>query len=292
SKFNGRIVAKVLSPEKIVMSKDYITNTQADGKTIYVPSPDYRLGEFKGIVKDGEYEMEITVPDAAIVTPGDTLRLMLSAYDPERKLAASGKIDLILAEGSTSGNKDTQDPALMMSYEEAGCLQINVSDNVGLSGDCIEVFIDENPTAYKLVDSDDCFRNLEFNVATDRLTDGPHTLRVRAKDQAANLTEETLDFIKKQDEPTLALMVDHKAVKDSIQFDLDSESDGNWILVITDANGAEIFRDAFNGTSLNWSCTNSSGVKVMPGLYNAMVRSADKVSDYKFSAKVSFAVIE
>lgn len=291
--FNGKIVAKVLAPDREVCSQDYLSNAKADGKELWFIENGARLAEFNGVVKNGEYDMDILIPEDISINKGDKVQVLLAAYDPSRKLGASGYVEVEVGESSGSSYLDKSAPGVSLSYNPSESrILISLSDNIGLSPAGIKVEIDGSIMETSLVSASEDLRNIELAVNADRLAEGHHSLYAVVADQAGNSTEDVLDFDIEAPAPTHSLCVDHKAVKDEILFSLENAKEGRWRLVIADSNGSEVFRKAFDGNEFLWNCVASSGRKVVPGLYNAMVIAEDETVNDKFSAKVPFAVIE
>lgn len=291
--FNGKIVAKVLASDKNVCSNDYLSNSKADGKELWYVEKGARLAEFNGLVKNGQYDIDILIPEDIAINRGEKVQILLAAYDPSRKLGASGCVEVEIGESSASGNLDQTAPTISLSYNPSESkVVISLSDNMGLNPGGIGVEIDGCRMETSLTSASEDWRSIELAVNADRLSEGSHSLLAVVADQAGNKSEEALDFDIVAPAPTLSLSVDRKAVKDEILFSLENAKEGLWRIVITDSNGSEILKKSFSGDEFLWDCVASSGARVVPGLYNAVIVSEDNAVRDKFSAKVPFAVIE
>ena len=293
--FNGKIVARLMPAETSVLSEDYITDTKTSGKELYFSPSDYHYAEYEGVVKDGEFDFNITIPRDIEISTGDTLRLLISAYDHTRDLSAAGALTYNISEAVINRIIDKESPQIALEYNAADRLiNISVTDNSKMPADCLWAFIDGIKVNPQLTESSmnaSGVRN-DYVLYTDQLISGSHALQLSATDLTGNETSTAFRFVKNDLTPTLTLTSDRKAVTDDIWFTVENSTAPEWVLTITDAYGKKVYERTFAGSTFRWNCKDRFGVKAAPGLYNAVVKSKEPDTDNLFSSKLTFAIIE
>ncbi|MDE5790015.1 MAG: hypothetical protein K2H96_02135 [Muribaculaceae bacterium] len=291
--YNGKIVAKLSSKVKRVLSNDYITNTKENGKELYVPMSEGSYAIYNAKVKDGEFDFDITIPNSAEICQGDSLRLTLTAYDYKRDLAASGIVPIIITASTENKTFDHEPPKVTIGYDSTlERIEISVSDDKNLGADCLVAEIDGKPVNSSLLTLSSEGDNREYIIYTDNLSGGKHEMVIVAKDVASNMTEKSFEFEKSHPQPNIVLSADRKAVIDEIHFSLDREPNQPLTLVITDSNGATVYTTSLDKADFYWDCRDLLGKLVTPGLYKAFVKSDLSSADSQYSSKISFAIIE
>lgn len=291
-KYTGKIVIKLRQKESKRLSNDYITNTKKTGKELYVKFPGEKLAEYRGEVKNGEFDIEVTIPKSMMICEGDSLSFSISAYDNTRDLSASGLMEVTVGKGENVDNNISLDlcPPVIISNHDvaANTILITVTDDGNLPANALIAEIDNRPATPILTDSKEEGRR-EYMIFTDLLSEGEHTLSMTARDIASNMSESSFSFTKESNLATIGLSSDRKTAIDEIDFVIDESADISHFIYITDSNDMVIFKDKMEGNHYKWNCNNAFGGHVSPGLYRAFVRSSDSSS---FSSKLTFAIIE
>lgn len=292
-RYNGKIVAKIMAPEKTILSNDYLTNTRQNGKQLNVTYNDVRLAEFHSTVKEGEFDFDIIVPEEAALYPGEKIQVFLSAYDHVRDLASSGYLSFILEENpeENPGSFDNMAPHISAEYQpDSKLIDITIKDNGKINLSSFIALLDGtkcNPI--KRSDSFDDNLNT-FVLFTDNLAKGEHSLKLNVSDVAGNNAIETINFICSDKLSSFELTSDKKFVKDDIEFMVNIPVTKG-VLLITDYYDNPVTEIDMNGESQIWDCRDKKGVKVAPGLYKAVVKSPESETD-NFSSRLYFAVTE
>lgn len=292
--YNGKVIAKLTAPVKDIESKDYITDTSATGKTLTLPSPHIRLAEFTGEVKEGNFELTITIPEEADIYEGEDLQLYISAYDPDKVLAAAGyaylQVDADLAEGSI----DEESPVVETSFDPAlSMIKISVTDNAGVRAQGITASIDDNAVStFALGSGLEAGPSAEAVAYTDEMTPGKYTLKVTATDLAGNKTETESEITIPEYDAPLILSSDCKAATDKILFSVTGASTKSLILIVTDSEGTVQYKKALDGDSFLWNLSDEKETQLAPGLYRAKVESDPAEKSVLFSKWLYFAILE
>lgn len=298
-RYNGKIVAKIHAPEETRLSADYVSNTSATGKKLYIPYNDTRIAEYCSTVKNGEYSFDITLPDELSAYEGEDIQIFLSSYDHERDLAASGYITLRITDSSDDPTlADVDAPSVNTDYDDSNrMMSISVYDQGGLDSGCLTAILDGHPADLILPAKEKMGTEIRFCLFTDRLAHGEHSLKLSAEDMAGNKTERMVSFNVERLTPSLILSCDHQAVTGEIEFKIDPPVDYKTNLFIYDDLGYIVFSSPFEGDSLYWDTVlsyNTNGTKerkATKGLYRAVAKSADG-KENKFSNIIYFAIIE
>ncbi|MDE6682890.1 MAG: hypothetical protein K2J87_05640, partial [Muribaculaceae bacterium] len=288
AEYTGKVVVKLLSSAKEFLSNDYITNTKATGKQLYIPISDGPFAEYGAEVKGGEFDFQITIPKSAEICEGDTLRLCITSYDPRKDLAASGCTQLKILSRSEDASLDREAPSINIMYDAvADRVAISISDNSSLPADCLVAEIDGESVMPVLLNKSSDGDSHEYAIYTDRLPNGTHQVILSASDLANNTVQRDFQFDKEPPAPTLSLSSDRKAVVEEIAFNIDHLPSTPVILVISDSDGLPVLKKSLEGSHFNWNLKDEAGNKVSPGLYKALVRSADGHALLEYSSHFS-----
>ncbi|MDE5869763.1 MAG: hypothetical protein K2H18_05980, partial [Muribaculaceae bacterium] len=291
-RYNGKIVAKLMAPERTAKSADYLTKTSQNGKELYVTYNDVRLAEYYGTVKEGEFDFEITLPESVSLYPDEEMQIFLSAYDPDRDLAASGYLSFKSEGGNVNPvSADITPPTIDVEYKsDLKLIEIRVSDNADISPSSLSALLDKALCKPLRKISYENGNEITYHIFTDRLSSGGHTLLLNVTDIAGNKAQKEFAFTCKDSTHSFELSSDRTAVTDEIEFTVDTSlNDG--VLIIADYNGYTIAEIPFYSDSFVWDCKDKTGRRVDAGLYRAMVKEKDNKSNL-FSQWINFAVLD
>ena len=293
TRYNGKIVAKLMAPKRVEKSKDLVSGASNNTKELYVTYLDDRLSEFSAEVKNGAFDFSITLPEDADIYAGESLQLMLSAYDPSRQLASAGYLLIPIGEGISGVGTDNSTPTLnAIISDKTPVITIKVGDNNSLGAACLRAEIDGKPVRAFLRDADADSKNLEFAIFTDNIEKGIHTLSLCASDAVGNKAEEEIEFEKADFSAPLSLIPEYKAAADELSFSIEGEDAESLLIIIENENHDLVVQSPVKGNSYLWNCSDSSSKRVKPGLYRAKVISSNDISTPLFSEWVNFAILE
>lgn len=293
TRYNGKIVAKLMAPKRVEKSKDLVSGASNNTKELYVTYLDDRLSEFSAEVKNGAFDFSITLPEDADIYAGESLQLMLSAYDPSRQLASAGYLLIPIGEGISGVGTDNSTPTLnAIISDKTPVITIKVGDNNSLGAACLRAEIDGKPVRAFLRDADADSKHLEFAIFTDNIEKGIHTLSLCASDAVGNKAEEEIEFEKADFSAPLSLIPEYKAAADELSFSIEGEDAESLLIIIENENHDLVIQSLVKGNSYLWNCSDSSSKRVKPGLYRAKVISSNDISTPLFSEWVNFAILE
>ncbi|MDE6297936.1 MAG: hypothetical protein K2L89_08820 [Muribaculaceae bacterium] len=291
-RYNGKIVVKLMAPERTLRSADYLTNNNLTGKELYVTYNDVRLAEYYGTVKEGVFDFDITLPESLSTYNDGEMQLFLSAYDSDRDLAASGYLSF-KSEGE-NGNPSVADitaPSIEVEYKpDMRMLVISSRDEGGIARSSLGAMIDEAQCEPIMTYSTDDSNEVEYSIFTDRLAAGSHTLQLNISDIAGNYAQKEFSFVSVDKLHSLNLSADRTAILDEIEFSVNEALTGA-VLIIADHDGNIVTEIEMTGNTLLWDCKDNEGSPLKAGLYKAVVTEKDAASN-KFSQWINFAVLK
>ncbi|MDE6717900.1 MAG: hypothetical protein K2J70_06885 [Muribaculaceae bacterium] len=291
--FNGKIVAKVFSPLRTMISADYITHSKDNGgKELELPEPEIRLGDFTTEVKNGEYTFDFQLPASAAEYAGEDLRILLSAFDPEKDLAASGSFSVTLAGSPAPADKDMIAPAINAVVEDSDrMINVTVSDAGGVMKAAVAMAIDGKACQQLCLNPDnEVSSTLDFTLFTDAFSIGDHILTVEASDVAGNHSEKSYTFNVSATAAPLTIVADRKVAAGEILFSSPDAPKGA-SLTIRDHNGETVFTTLLEKGGYRWNCTGTDGRTVPEGLYRASISAAGDDASRLFTDSYPFAVM-
>lgn len=280
--FNGTAVLKLCEPSQI--------RSQLEDPTYTVEYRDVLVTSVSVKVEDGRFTAKVPVTadcDRFLSKAGSVtnMHLYIGAYDPSRRLAASGYTAVPMArsdehrgEQPSADEIDNLDPEVNAKYDpDSGMLTLAASDNVGLlpgvgNGAGIVLNIDGRPVS--VVPDEVGSQGMGSYSASIYVGDysiGKHTAEYSAMDLMGNMTaERTLDFTVRKDTAEVSLSVLKEYGIDSMEFTVDAKGREDLVLVVFDADGRKVYEESGVDGTVTWDC---SGAKA--GIYRAAVRATD-----------------
>lgn len=280
--FNGTAVLKLCEPSQI--------RSQLEDPTYTVEYRDVLVTSVSVKVEDGRFTAKVPVTadcDRFLSKAGSVtnMHLYIGAYDPSRRLAASGYTAVPMArsdehrgEQPSADEIDNLDPEVNAKYDpDSGMLTLAASDNVGLlpgvgNGAGIVLNIDGRPVT---VAPDEVgsqgMGSYSASIYVGDYSIGKHTAEYSAMDLMGNMTaERTLDFTVRKDTAEVSLSVLKEYGIDSMEFTVDAKGREDLVLVVFDADGRKVYEESGVDGTVTWDC---SGAKA--GIYRAAVRATD-----------------
>lgn len=281
--FNGELVVRVMEPTVELRSPDLVTGTGSPD--LYVPYPDMQITMSVAKVVNGEFEVEVYLPETASSHAGRRMTLNFCAYDPSTYMGASvSKLCTVSAQTSGQGtDKDMTAPVIeSLDYDnEQRMLTLVASDDVALdlsramikSGFQIAIdgdYYPEASAAQPILDGGP--DRYTRRISVSNLRQGRHSAYVSVYDAAGNRTDSEITFTI-SDSRTFALKMHEEGVTDQATFYVDGDAPDCAEIHICSPEGEEVAVLPFlGGRETVWDATDNAGRRVMPGRYRAWLR--------------------
>lgn len=275
--FNGEIVARVMAPAYSATTLNKICNE--DGKTIDVTHSDRTLTMAAAKVKDGKFSVTLDVPSSAYDTRADSTFIMLSAFDPEVRIGAAGRVVIKLDRKSTAEaeRQDEVAPVIERFVYNArkNALEVTVSDDVALDlseGEHSTAFVlsvdrlnqPQSANALKILDYD--APRYTKTIPLDKLSSSEHVAEIAVRDAAGNITTAQLVFTTVEvGRPVLT--ADASAVTKDIVLRIQTEDGAESKVVVTDAAGVHRATMNVKNDTFRWDGSDENGEKLSVGTY-------------------------
>lgn len=230
--FNGKACVRIVIPGEDTLISGEVTGKEGS----WVKGEEKVLAIGSGEVKEGVYEVKVAPGQTCAGFAGETLKVILSAYDPHLKTGAASAYECTLNtdEGLTSSAIDTTGPQVdSVVFEDThGALIITSVDDTALDLYCdgmqsnFTIRIDGKPLEPHLL------RNVEFipdasrcqhTVYLPTLENGIHGISLRLTDTAGNTTEYETTFTVGGEESSLMLGAECRHTTREILFHLNTE---------------------------------------------------------------------
>lgn len=303
--FDGQLTAILFAPpvERAAASPD---PTDVAAAPVTVTTDEEELAIAVCDVKAGRWKLTLTPPAA---TPGN-VRIALSAFSADRRVAAGSCTSFVLTDTDAPALSDTNAPEIRLTLDgetdpvmtgSTPMLRVSMRDEE--SGICFArnaigniptIKIDGTPAALgaQAFDGDaEGWLDIEFPLAP--LSDGPHTVEVRASDIAGNHATATLDFIVETTPFEVGLEADGRIVREDVTLTLTGTvpPDTRTTLLVRDSNGDTVTRIAGATLPYTWDFTLPDGTRAADGTYRA---SALLKSDGRYAStpEVEFTIVK
>lgn len=297
--FNGKVVVKVMEPERRLVSSDYVTGSIHKGDTLIVKYGTTRLAAMEAEVSAGVFSLDITMPSRGTYFEGETLPVYAGVFDPATWFAGGGYSEMTVTEaGAPPGETDTECPRIDVRYDGARrALSVIACDNGGilLSGKDANVWIDG---VLKPLRTDSYPERAETGdllagyVDLAGYCDGEHRVRVSVSDLAGNTCHAETDFIITPSRAPIMVETDVKAVAGgSVEFSVSGEFSGPLDLFVSDSSGNTVYSGSVTSSGLTWDCRDRNGNPVVAGLYRVMVKNS-AAPEGEYSEWTYFAVLD
>lgn len=284
SSYNGFATVKLMQPA----STKAIVADPIDENGVVRPNPrlvinDYRVATVKAEVKNGRFKARLQLPksvDNYLSTPDSTrtMSVLVGAYNPQSRLASSGKCSLIMplrnSIPSENAIKDNKAPDVKATHDEVlRRLTVTATDDTGLipgigSGKSVILTIDGVEYNVSSSESEGITTSVfSIPVSTATLAKGQHTARMRASDVAGNTSAEVTYKFEITDTPKLVLSAESDIVIDELTLHTDRVNEVPLTLLVSASDGKVVHTDAFESRSLTIDLSD-----LPQGVYRVAVR--------------------
>lgn len=295
--FKGEMVMKWYEPSYISKAKSKIAKDPGNVEVEYDHTA-FAVESFN--VADGRFSIKANVPEMTRSYIGDTIRVSVVAYDPDKRLGGSWNFNVVVdSTTSTTPGVDNQAPVIESMMAEgqhegdmlpsAFTLVADVTDNTGIRID--EKAIDgplmmtldgkTMPTGIaNFVKMENGAKRMILRYPMEALGSGRHSVILSVTDYAGNITRQEFSFEVGTSEQITAPLLAERACREQATFTLEADvlqSIGdNAQLVVTNALGKIIRIQNWSMQGENvWKLNDTKNVQVAPGLYKAFVRFTD-----------------
>lgn len=282
--FSGKLYLNIYMPPHI---QSTIKHTSGD------PVEEFEIDEdviYSSVanVTDGRWETLITLPDIGVFGRS---RITLNAISQKRTVASGGfdRLNILSSPNYNSTDTDTIAPIINLSIDQSGAfvtsnptLHIEIIDHE--SGPCLNstgigqlpiVMLDGVSVreASGLIHASD-IATASGRYTFEDLSDGPHTLTVKARDIAGNSSSQSIDITVVSADTTARLNPSERIARSDVSFNLShslSTEIRSQRLVIRDIRGNTVLSHDMDTDSYSWDLTDVEGVSVADGTYKASV---------------------
>ena len=278
--FNGKAVVRVMEPFHTYISDDLCSGDPAQ---LRVPVGDTQIAMATADVVDGKFSVDFFIPTYAARFNNEPGRIHVAVYSPEIRTAGGGLLTGIYrknSESASAADSDKYPPVIehLIFDPESMELNVRVSDNLAL-GYCtnplnpsFRLVIDgkEEPAGFHTSPRPDPYcEAYSRSIPLYNLTEDTHTARVTAYDAAGNTATAETTFTYHPISPRLALRLRDGVADGRAVLIADSEIPDSADVVIINAAGEQVRREAFSASGFEWDLLDSRGRHVAPGLYKA-----------------------
>jgi hypothetical protein len=284
--FNGTIVAKLYRPAHTETSQNKISGYTTKVIDITYNEDMVTSQAFK--VVNGSFDADLFCPSSMSESTDSTVRLMLTAYDSNRRLASAKPLNVKIIAPTSEITDDTESPVIESMYvDKSGSdivLYVEATDNVGLRTDETSVdaplmlILDGSKVQSGVAGSiklEDGARRMIISYPISSLESGDHTLLLRVKDFAGNNAASEIKFnIGGGDllpAPTTLEIIGRDKVTISIP-DETASATGTGEIIIIDSFGNTVKTAQLSSNEYVWNLQNNSGERVPAGVYRAYVK--------------------
>lgn len=245
--FNGKACVRIVVPGEDTLISGEVTGKEGS----WVKGEEKVLAIGSGEVKEGVYEVSVAPGQTCTGYEGETLKVLLAAYDAHLKTGAASAYECTLLADEdfiSSGNDTTAPQVESVEYDDTpGALIITSADDTALDlfsdglQSSFSVRIDGKPLEPHLL------RNVEFLPDASRCRhtvylptqeNGMHTVSLRMTDTAGNASEYETVFTVGGKESLLILGAECRHTDHKINFHIDTELPlAELVIRIADASG-------------------------------------------------------
>lgn len=299
--FNGKILVRVLDSPK---SKEYFTVEEGD--RIVYEEPGNGIFRGKASIQDGNFYVQFIVPKD--ISYNGT-RGRVSVYFWNEKYEGSGLKDNLIVGGTATDLVDHEGPEMTLHFGDPGfapgdytttnpVLYIEITDSVsgintaGDIGHQIMVTIDEDDNNIK--DITDFFEYDEGSYVSGtakypilNITEGPHTIKVKAWDNSNNSSNIESDFVAvADDELRIRNVLNYpNPMTENTQFTFELSRDADVEIKIYSVAGRLLRKFdpirgdiGFNIFPERWDGTDQDGDKLANGVYLYKIKAGSQVN--------------
>lgn len=293
--YSGEIVLKLMAPLYEAEPANYITGkayqSSDPDKKLLIKYVDTRMEAYRGNVENGQFSIEILLPEEISAYAGQNLPIYLSSYSSQANLAASGKTTFRALPLNKNFEGDPSAPVISAEYNNyLRVVDVTVSDNISLDRNCLSA-VDEDERNLRILPltNEDFELTRTFRIIPDVRLSGNHSMTLKAIDRFGNETIQDYTYTITDHCAPLIVEVASKAVTEEAQF-FSAEPTVPLDLVIEDASGREVLKVSDYNGAYNWDLKDAAGILQTPGLYRVKIESPDDPS--LFSEWQSFAILE
>ncbi len=306
--FDGKILVRVLDSPK---TKEYFTVEQ--GERIVYEEPGNNIFRGKATIQDGNFYVQFIVPKD-ISYDGTNGRV--SVYFWNEKYEGSGLKDNLIVGGTATDLVDHEGPQMTLHFGDPDfapgdytttnpVLNVEISDSVsgintaGDIGHQITVTIDENSNNIK--DITDFFEYNEGSYVSGsakypilNITEGPHTIKIKAWDNSNNSSNIESNFVAVADEDLRirnVLNYPNPMTADT-QFTFELSRDADVEIKIYSVAGRLLRKFdtvrgdiGFNIFPERWDGTDQDGDKLANGLYLYKIKAGSQANGKSLKAE-------
>lgn len=292
--FNGNAMVKIALPETNLLSQDIVTLT--NNKELYVTYGDRIIATGIGEVKNGTFEIDVTVPTDLSKYAGEECFIYISCENPGSGHTGVGAVSAKVSTRSASPASDKETPVIEDIYydSESSIIYIVASDNQGISLSNGVGFKTNNiridGTAnynYSIVpvEMKDGSKNVTLAVSVPTLSEGQHSVVAEIYDINGN--KATSEFMVNVGNPneSILLSLNEKAVTDDATFSISGGS-GSYVVVIRNSSNKIIRKIESKSSKVVWDRLDFDGNKVGAGLYKASVIDSQSQQGVKKHSRI------
>lgn len=301
--FNGEVVVKVTRPE----FRDAIVSRENNGliETVYQYFDGSLISAVRGEVKNGHYSIRVplvTECDNYLSTRGEdkSLGVYIGFFDKNRRVGGSSYTEIPMAQSDSKPDsdaiRDEKNPVVTAEYDPLlDVLRVEVTDDTAIlpgigAGAGTQLTIDGENVALTpdRADSKAAVCLYTALVPLGHLSEGEHTVKVKATDAAGNATPVTSRKFVKTSMARMVLTADADYAIDKLGFRLKGVPEKTPLLfTIFDKDGSEVDTMEVDSERFEWNN------RTLPaGHYRASVKARGAEGARVWSNSVEFSVID
>ena len=299
SNFNGKVTVKLAEPSVTMVSEDFETSGKNGDVTLEVTYADAVASVSGAEIENGKFSVSLQIPSYFANFDGKDVRIYASCYDEETKKGVAGSLLATVEKASSSPSKDdTTNPRIdnMWYDSEKGVIYVDAKDDTKLNLSTgsftavSSVILDGNNSEHlRMVPEkiDNEGREALMYARLPLLSEGVHSVDVTISDMAGNTVQKGLVFEIGNEIENIGLSLKEKAVNGEATFLVENQSASSNIHIIN-PQGKTINKLKVNGNTVTWDAKDSSGNKLVPGLYKAIVIDDAVTPGIKRQSKMIF----
>lgn len=288
--FNGKAVIKLMEPETIRELEGNVTGDPVtDNPVPTIRYADRLVKSYEADINNGMLSTSILVPSGMDLFSGQNAVLYISAYDPDFREGAGGKLTVNVEEAENPGENimDELPPSISdVSFDiTTSTLSFSVSDNepFRLTSTSLGVRVDDSyysgievtsrPTGSEL-------REYLCGIQLIGLEEGAHEVDITAKDMSGNTSTLSSRINVAAPEARIRLAMSEPVVDKEVDFSVATDVAGEEMTVnVMDTEGNVRAKITLIGGKAQWKGEDSDGKRLAPGLYRAVAVSASAWSE-------------
>lgn len=288
--FNGKAVIKLMEPETIRELEGNVTGDPVtDNPVPTISYADRLVKSYEADINNGMLSTSILVPSGMDLFSRQNAVLYISAYDPDFREGAGGKLIVNVEEAENPGENimDELPPSISdVSFDiTTSTLSFSVSDNepFRLTSTSLDVRVDDSyysgievssrPTGSEL-------REYLCGIQLIGLEEGGHDVVITAKDMSGNTSSWSSRINVAAPEARIRLAMSEPVVDKEVEFSVATDVAGEEMTVnVMDTEGNVRSKITLIGGKAQWKGKDSDGKRLAPGLYRAVAVSASAWSE-------------